>query len=124
MQRFRAGLFLMELTISIFFFSIAAAVCLQIFAKAHSLNVESEALSRAHVIATNIADEYISGQFDYTQKHLDYNENLEPATGSSYYSVDLVFDSGTLDITVSTPSGDAKDYTLQVFKYIPAEVTQ
>ena len=38
----KAGLFLIELIISIFFFSICCAVCVSLFAKAHNLSSENE----------------------------------------------------------------------------------
>ena len=47
MQKHRtgsSGLFLMELLLSILMFAIASAICLQIFARAHSLSQEAAAL--------------------------------------------------------------------------------
>lgn len=43
----KSGLFLLELIIAILFFSIASAVCIQIFVKAHTLSQEAEILSIA-----------------------------------------------------------------------------
>lgn len=52
-----SSLFLLELMISIVFFAIAAAGCVQIFAKAHSLSTEAEKLDRAVSIAQSLVEE-------------------------------------------------------------------
>ena len=46
-----SGLFLIELMISIAFFAIASAGCVQIFAKAHRFSEEAEKLDRAVSLA-------------------------------------------------------------------------
>ena len=52
-----SGLFLLELMISIAFFAIAAAGCVQIFARAHSLSKQAERLDQAVSIAQNLTEE-------------------------------------------------------------------
>lgn len=42
-----SGIFLIELILAIFFFSLASAVCVQIFVKSHLLSRDSERLSHA-----------------------------------------------------------------------------
>ena len=42
-----SSLFLMELIFAILFFSVASAVCVEFFVKAHLLSRDSDALSRA-----------------------------------------------------------------------------
>jgi len=114
----------MELTISLLFFAIAAAVCLQLFAKSHTLNKESDAANGAHTIATSIADTYLSGRLDTSSECIYYSENLSPVTDGSngYYRVELDYNDGTLTIDVKTTSDDVSSYTLSVYKYIPKEV--
>lgn len=51
-----SSLFLMELMLAILFFSIASAVCVQIFVKSHLLSKESEALSHAVNACANLAE--------------------------------------------------------------------
>lgn len=75
-----SGLFLMELILAILFFSIASAVCVQIFVKSHLLSVESRALNQAVNKCTSAA-EYISAVSD---------EELEIGTETIYYDGDFM----------------------------------
>lgn len=52
----RTALFLMELIIAILFFSIASAVCMQLFAKAHLTSVKTRELNKAVSIAQSYAE--------------------------------------------------------------------
>ncbi len=52
----------MELTIALFFFTLACAVCIQLFVQAHTLNKEAAAVSEAQTICSSVADEYLSGE--------------------------------------------------------------
>ena len=56
MRNSRASLFLMELMISILFFSLSSAVCIQLFVKAHTINTDTEDLSNATLIAQDISE--------------------------------------------------------------------
>lgn len=51
-----SSIFLLELIVSILFFSIAGAVCTQVFVKAHSLSVEAQQLAEAVGICSNCAE--------------------------------------------------------------------
>lgn len=53
----RSGLFLLELMISIVFFMIAAAVCVQIFVKAHVISEQAGHLDMAVSLASSLAEE-------------------------------------------------------------------
>lgn len=53
-----SSLFLMELILAIFFFSITSAVCVQFFVKSHLLVQESKALAQAVNECSNIAELY------------------------------------------------------------------
>ncbi|WP_251392188.1 hypothetical protein [Mediterraneibacter agrestimuris] len=75
-----SGLFLMELILAILFFSIASAVCVQIFVKSHLLSVESRALNQAVNKCTSAA-EYISAVSD---------GELEMGTETIYYDEDFI----------------------------------
>lgn len=52
----RSSLFLMELLIAIFFFSLAAAVCVRLFVKSYTLEQESQNLNRAVNAASSVAE--------------------------------------------------------------------
>lgn len=74
-----SSIFLMELILAILFFSIASAVCVQIFVKSHLLSVESQALNHAVNKCSSVA-EYISV----------VSEDLEIGTVNIYYDKDFV----------------------------------
>lgn len=54
--RSKSSLFLTEMIISILFFSIAAACCIQIFVKAHLTSQKSENLNYAQNLASSMAE--------------------------------------------------------------------
>ena len=56
MKPSKSSLFLMELIISILFFSIASAVCIQLFVKAHLLNVRAQEKNETVVWVQNLAE--------------------------------------------------------------------
>lgn len=56
-------LFLTELMIAIFFFSLITAVCVQLFAEAHAMSLQSEKLTEAVNAAANTAECYSSWDF-------------------------------------------------------------
>lgn len=51
-----SSLFLMELILAILFFSIASAVCVQVFVKSHLLSREANALNHAVNLCTSAAE--------------------------------------------------------------------
>lgn len=69
----RSGLFLMEIMAVILFFSICAAVCTSVFAKASLLSEKSSQLTAAASRAANIAEIYKScgGNINETARLLD-----------------------------------------------------
>ena len=69
----KATLFLMELVIVIFFFSICAAICVNIFGSAQQMADDSENLSRAVVEARSAASCYkaADGDLEKTARLLD-----------------------------------------------------
>ena len=52
----RSNLFLMEIILAILFFSIASAVCIRLFARAHVQSEETAALNHAVLIASGAAE--------------------------------------------------------------------
>lgn len=63
-QKQHSGLFLIELIVSILFFSLAAALCLQLFAKASLKSTQSTQLTHAVLIATSAAEAVENGCID------------------------------------------------------------
>lgn len=56
MKPSKSSLFLMELIISILFFSLASAVCIQLFVKAHVLNNRTQEHNQIVVWSQNLAE--------------------------------------------------------------------
>ncbi len=57
----KSGIFLMELILSILFFSIAAAVCVKLFVTSHQLSDQSVKLNHAVAMAESIAEAFFMG---------------------------------------------------------------
>ena len=60
----KSALFLMELILAIFFFSLASAVCIQLFAKAHLLGEDTTNKNHGIMWAQNIAEAYLGNDGD------------------------------------------------------------
>jgi Tfp pilus assembly protein PilE len=78
MKTSKSAIFLFELMIIILVFSIAAAVCVSIFAKAFNMSKESEDLTMSAITAQTAAEEYKAGVSDLKQRY--YDADWEPAT--------------------------------------------
>ena len=62
----KSGLFLIELILSIFFFIIAMAVCLQLFVKAHTLSQDTIAMNHAILWTQNLAELFLGNDGDFS----------------------------------------------------------
>ncbi len=120
MKHSKTGLFLMELIVGILFFSLASAVCIEIFAKAHLMNDESMQKSHAVKIASNIVEIYKNNQLDsYFQKDNDkiyFNESgqnvsLKEAT----YTAQIKHDKQKIVVTILCDNKTI--YTLEYHHY-------
>lgn len=89
MKHSKSGLFLMELIIAILFFSLASAVCIQMFAKAHILSVQTVNHNNAVIQAQNLAEVFLSNDGDITQVASFFDNGSFDADSSS---VTLFFD--------------------------------
>ena len=89
MNRSRAGLFLLELTIVIFFFSIAATLCIQMFVKAHLMDTDTYNTSHASMVVQNIAEAFAAtdGNIQETADILG-NARISEVTNSFYVLYD------------------------------------
>ncbi len=128
----------MELTISLLFFAIASAVCIQLFVKAHNINKECESMSKEHNIATNIAETYRAGALDslipgikdadgcyvdgtYSLFYGD-DRNVTGNDTSGAYLAEMTLSDGTLNIEVTRKDDPNAAYSLSVYRYFPGEV--
>lgn len=73
MKHSKTGLFLMELIVGILFFSLASALCIQIFVKADAMNNESQQQGQASRIATSIIENYKAEQLQDDILYFDEN---------------------------------------------------
>lgn len=66
MKHSRSSLFLMEMIIAILFFSLASAVCIQLFAKSHLLSTQTVNQNQAVIRVQNLAESYLALDGDVT----------------------------------------------------------
>ena len=72
----RSSLFLLELMISIVFFALAAAGCVQVFAKAHMLSQEAGRLDMAVSVAQSLAEACSGSRLEDSQRYYDEQGNV------------------------------------------------
>ena len=74
----KSSLFLMELIMSVLFFAIAAAVCVQLFIKSHSLSRSSVELNHAVIACESVAEEFYGLNGELKDAKTYYDEDFEP----------------------------------------------
>lgn len=67
MKHSRSSLFLMELLLAILFFSIASAVCIRMFVRAHTVSAQTIDTNKAIVQAQNLAEAWLSADGDLNE---------------------------------------------------------
>lgn len=67
MKHSRSSLFLMEMIIAIFFFSLTSAVCIQLFARSHLLSQQTVDQNHAVLQAQNLAEGFLATEGDLAQ---------------------------------------------------------
>ena len=89
MKHSRSSLFLMEMIIAILFFSLASAVCIQLFAKSHLLSTQTVNKNHAVIWTQNLAESYLAVEGD-----LDTMQDLfSPSQRTDENTLTLYFDS-------------------------------
>ncbi|SFB03190.1 hypothetical protein SAMN05216249_10780 [Acetitomaculum ruminis DSM 5522] len=140
-----SGIFLMEITISILFFSLCAVVCIELFVKAHTLSKSTDELTFATNIASNYAECFLNAKGDMSRVdiladmkeadkncyeiYFDKNFNIIKKKEASYVlylekSQDE-YDIGKMakaSITIKNIFEDSEVYSLSVQKYIPETI--
>ncbi|MDR1042540.1 MAG: hypothetical protein LBL54_01385, partial [Clostridiales Family XIII bacterium] len=83
----KTAIFLFELMVVILIFSLAAAVCTNIFGKAYGFSTDSKALTMAVLKAESIAEEFKVGKTP--DGDLLFNKDWKPVTdeGSAAYII-------------------------------------
>ncbi|MBE5877495.1 MAG: hypothetical protein E7290_11485 [Lachnospiraceae bacterium] len=64
-QSSKSSLFLIELIIAIFFFIIAATICIQLFVKSHTISNNTVSLNQSVLWTQNLAEIFTSQNGDY-----------------------------------------------------------
>lgn len=115
MMHSKSGLFLMELIVAILFFSLASAICIQLFVKADAMNDESIRKKEASSIAGNLIELYKS-EYPVDKEWLYFNEKGNPCEkNTSTYKVHLKENEQTL--TVQVYYKDKEIYTISYYHY-------
>ena len=118
----RSSLFLLELMISIVFFALAAAGCVQVFAKAHMLSQEAGRLDLAVSVAQSLAEEYSGSRLDDSQRYYDEQGNVCGEEEGVYLAeIAQTEASGMNQIHITVKDMGTQDilYTLQIASYLP-----
>lgn len=89
MKHSRSSLFLMEMIIAILFFSLASAVCIQLFAKSHLLSTQTVNQNQAVIRVQNLAESYLALDGDVTAMQALFS----PSQLSDDNTLCLAFDS-------------------------------
>ena len=76
MNHSKSSLFLMELIISILFFSLASAVCIRLFAKSHLISQATIEQNKAITYAQNLAECWYASEGSTTDMHRLLSETI------------------------------------------------
>lgn len=72
MKHSKSSLFLMELIIALFFFSLASTVCIRLFVKSHTMSTQTNNINYAVTQAQNLAEAFLGFEGDMEQLQLLY----------------------------------------------------
>ena len=118
----KSSLFLLELMISIVFFALAAAGCVQVFAKAHMLSQEAGRLDMAVSAAQSLAEECSGSRMEDNQRYYDELGNVCGKEDGVYLAEILQTEqAGMNQIHITVMDMETQDtlYTLQTASYLP-----
>jgi len=89
-QHSGSALFLLELIIALLFFSLASAVCVQMFVKADTLSVRTVDTSKAVLLAQEKAEEFYAGEgvLSGTKEYFDRNWIRTDSESKAVYLLD------------------------------------
>ena len=73
-----SSLFLIELMVSLLFFSLAAGICIQFFVHSHLLSQEAANLNNAVIISQSLAEEFRATSGAIGETTIYYNQDWEP----------------------------------------------
>jgi hypothetical protein len=88
MKTSKSAVFLFELMVIILVFTLAAAVCTQIFASAFNMSKESRELTMSSINAQTVAEHFKAGKTETSSLYFDRDWKATDAAGA-YYTVAL-----------------------------------
>ena len=100
----RGSLFLMEMIITILFFSVAATICTQCFVKAHLIGIETTELNHAVALAQGYAEAMRGTDGDIDSIIAVYPEAVKG--DASYFEIFYDNDFNPCDADIATYAGD------------------
>jgi len=122
MRSSKSSLFLLELIIAILFFSISAAACIQLFAKAHAVDVRTGEQNQAIVWSQNLAElwrcsngditfvgEQIREDYFFPEGSVVYNPSGDVTTLTFQFDKNWFFTAGTPDYRIVLESASMPD---------------
>ena len=112
-----SSLFLIELIISIAFFSLAAVVCLQLFFHAHTMSRHAADLTEAVRLSRTAAECYIAADGDEAEFRRLLALCEEGTDTESRCEASFAIDGDLLRITVSSTRDGAEVYSIEVKNY-------
>ncbi len=138
----RSDLFLLELILAIFFFTLASAVCIRLFVQARTLALESHKEDQALICAKNIAalfearegslldiaEKFPQSRIADSRLEIYYDEDWEPCQDNkSSYLLTLVisgssYEEHLLKGEIQVSEGQNPLCTFDVSCYIPIEI--
>ena len=133
MKHSKSSLFLMELIIALFFFSLSSTVCIRLFVNAHSLSRQTVDMNYAVNYAQNMAEAFMGCNGDLHTLQAVMDDSLLSEDGSTLsleqngYCTNLVRSGvhepgATIAADICVYRADAADdiiYTLHVDLHIP-----
>ena len=133
----KSGLFLIELIIAILFFSVASAICVQLFAQAHLKSIQSKEISMAVTQAQSAAacikaaenpDQQLSDllqmQPEGNTLMVGYDKNWQVTQQNPTYAMQVTITeenrmrNATVEVTKPNKKENKQIYALQVSTYL------
>jgi len=114
MKTSKSAVFLFELMIIILVFTLAAAICTQIFANAFNVSTESHELTMSSINAQTIAEQFKAGKPDIEPLYFDRTWKATDAA-DAYYTVSLDDKSSSADMRDAMVSVYKKDVTDSIY---------
>lgn len=119
----KTGLFLMELIISVLFFSLAGAICIQLFVQSHMLSNKSVNLKHSVLWVQNTAEIFYGCNGDIHQMAELLNDCLLDEKGIGWGTLTILFDEDFNSVDSSDASLPASAMNAYSYRLL-ADITE